>query len=30
VWSEQVGAGSEFAQTELFQAKTYGTRIQVP
>jgi hypothetical protein len=25
VWSEQVGAGSEFAQTELFQAKTYGT-----
>jgi hypothetical protein len=25
VWSEQVGAGGEFAQTELFQAKTYGT-----
>jgi hypothetical protein len=24
VWSEQVGAGGEFAQTELFQAKTYG------
>jgi hypothetical protein len=31
VWSEQVGPG-EFAQTELFQAKTYGndlTRTQV-
>jgi hypothetical protein len=25
VWSEQVGQGGEFAQTELFQAKTYGT-----
>jgi hypothetical protein len=25
VWSEQVGPGGEFAQTELFQAKTYGT-----
>jgi hypothetical protein len=25
VWSEQAGAGREFAQTELFQAKTYGT-----
>jgi hypothetical protein len=24
VWSEQVGPGGEFAQTELFQAKTYG------
>jgi len=24
VWSEQVGSGGEFAQTELFQAKTYG------
>jgi len=32
VWSEQVGPGGEFAQTELFQAKTYGndlTRTQV-
>jgi hypothetical protein len=25
VWTEQVGPGGEFAQTELFQAKTYGT-----
>lgn len=25
VWSEQVGPGGEFAQTELFQAKTYGS-----
>jgi hypothetical protein len=25
VWSEQVGQGGEFAQAELFQAKTYGT-----
>jgi hypothetical protein len=24
VWTEQVGPGGEFAQTELFQAKTYG------
>ena len=32
VWSEQVGPGGEFAQTELFQAKTYGgalTRTRV-
>jgi hypothetical protein len=25
VWSEPVGPGGEFAQQELFQAKTYGT-----
>jgi hypothetical protein len=25
VWSEQVGPGGEFAQAELFQAKTYGS-----
>jgi hypothetical protein len=25
VWDEPVGPGGEFAQTELFQAKTYGT-----
>jgi hypothetical protein len=27
VWSEQVGPGGEFAQTELFQAKTYGNDL---
>jgi hypothetical protein len=26
-WSEQVGPGGEFAQTELFQAKTYGNDL---
>ena len=27
VWTEQVGPGGEFAQTELFQAKTYSTDL---
>jgi hypothetical protein len=27
VWDEPVGPGGEFAQTELFQAKTYGTDL---
>ncbi|HEV8423586.1 MAG TPA: hypothetical protein VGS14_00125 [Actinomycetes bacterium] len=27
VWTEQVGPGGEFAQTELFQAKTYGNDL---
>lgn len=27
VWSEQVGPGGEFAQTDLFQAKTYGNDL---